>query len=379
MAANMAGKELGKRPVPFFNYGALFQREEKEITEILVDVMRRGAFILQKDLAEFEKNLAKYMGVKHAFGVADGSNAISIALLAAGIQPGDEVILPSHTFIATAAAVHFTGGTPVLADCRQDHMIDPESVKKLITPKTKFIMPVQLNGRTCDMDALMAIAESANLKIVEDAAQALGSKFKGKSAGTFGMAGTISFYPAKLLGCLGDGGAIVTNCDKMAAEIHMLRDHGRDPEGKTRRWGMNSRLDNIQAAVLDFKLKSFDKEVARRREIANLYQERLGKMSMLLLPPAPGVDERHFDVYQNYEIEADRRNELRTHLEEHGVRTIIQWGGTPVHGFTELGFKDKPEYTEKMFQRCLLLPMNTMMTDDDVHFVADVIEDFYGV
>lgn len=370
---------MSKRPVPFFNYGALFQREETEIMTVLSDVMRRGAFIMQKDLVEFEQALAKYMGVKHAFGVADGSNAISIALMASGIQPGDEVILPSHTFIATAAAVHFTGGIPVLADCRADKMIDPESVKKLITAKTKFIMPVQLNGRTADMDALQAIAQTHNLKIVEDAAQALGSKFKGKSAGTFGMAGTISFYPAKLLGCYGDGGAVVTNDDKVAAEIYMLRDHGRDPEGKTRRWGFNSRLDNVQAAVLNFKLKSFDKEVARRREIATTYQNLLGGLTQLLLPQAPDADSRHFDVYQNYEIEADRRDELKGYLENLGVRTIVQWGGTPVHAFKELGFTSKPEYTDKMFTRCLLLPMNTMMTDDDVHFVAAAIREFYGV
>lgn len=347
---------------------------------VLAEVMRRGAFIMQKDLVEFEKNLASYLGVKHAFGVADGSNAISIALIASGIKSGDEVILPSHTFIATAAAVHFTGGIPVLADCRADKMIDPESVKKLITPRTRFILPVQLNGRTCDMDALQAIATQHNLTIVEDAAQALGSKFKGKSAGTFGKAGTISFYPAKLLGCYGDGGAVVTNDDKVAAEIYMLRDHGRDPEGKTRRWGFNSRLDNIQAAILNFKFKTFDKEVARRREIAALYQNLLGNVSQVLLPPAPNADERHYDVYQNYEIEGDRRDELKKFLEDNGVRTIIQWGGTPVHSFEDLGFKGPgPEYTEKMFKRCLLLPMNTMMTNEDVEYVAAKVREFYAL
>src|SRR5690606_199166 len=212
----------------------------------------------------------------------------------------------------------------------------------------------------------------------EDAAQALGSKFKGRSAGTFGSAGTISFYPAKLLGCFGDGGAVVTNDDKVADQLYMLRDHGRDPEGIVRRWGFNSRLDNFQAAVLNFKLKTFDQDVARRREIASLYQSRLGSLSTMLLPPAPGADERHYDVYQNYEVEAERRDELRQHLEKNGVRTIIQWGGKAVHQFEHLGFKTELPYTDKMFTRCFLLPMNVTLTDDDVNYICDRIHEFYA-
>lgn len=365
------------RAIPFFNYPALFQRQEAEILGVLRDVMGRGAYILQADLKAFEDNLGKFMGVKHAFGVADGSNAITIALLAAGVRRGDEVIVPSHTFIATPSAVHWVGAVPVLVDCGPDKMIDAKSVEAAITPRTRAILPVQLNGRTADMDGLQAIARKHNLLIIEDAAQALGSRYKGKSAGTFGAAGTLSFYPAKLLGCFGDGGAVVTNDDKVAAQVHMLRDHGRDPEGVTRRWGMNSRLDNIQAAILNFKLKNFEQEIRRRRELAALYHGRLGSVTTMLLPPGPG-DGDHFDVYQNYEVEADRRDQLRTHLEASGVGTIIQWGGTPVHQFKELGFTAVPPYTEKMFTRCLLLPMNTTLTNDDVNYICDLICAFYG-
>lgn len=366
------------RSIPFFNYPALFQRQEEELMSLMRDVMRRGAFILQKDLREFEANLAKFMGVKHAFGVADGSNAITIGLIASGIQPGDEVIVPSHTFIASPAAIHWAGAVPVLADCRADKMIDPASVETLITSKTRAIMPVQLNGRTCEMDRLQAIADKHGLLIIEDAAQALGSRFKGQCAGTFGSAGTISFYPAKLLGCFGDGGAVVTNDDKVAAQIHMLRDHGRDPEGMTRRWGLNSRLDNLQAAVLNFKLQTFEQDIARRRELAAMYQERLGGLSQMVLPPAPVDGGDHFDVYQNYEVEAENRDGLRAHLEKDGVRTIIQWGGTPVHSFKELGFTSKPEYTDRMFQRCFLLPMNTTLEDSDIDYICDSIHAFYA-
>ncbi|MDP2430854.1 MAG: DegT/DnrJ/EryC1/StrS family aminotransferase [Pseudomonadota bacterium] len=368
------------RNIPFFNYPALFAEQEQELTEVILDVCRRGAYILQQDLAEFEKHLAAYMGVKHAFGVANGTDAIWLGLKACGIGPGDEVILPSHTYIATAAAVHFVGATPVLADIGADHMLDPGSVAALVTPRTKAIMAVQINGRTCAMDALQALADRHGLMLVEDAAQGLGSRFQGRMAGTFGRFGTLSFYPAKLLGCFGDGGAVLTDDDGIAEQIALLRDHGRHPEtGQVVAWGFNSRLDNLQAAILDFKLKTFDQDVARRRAIAAHYQARLGDLPELALPPAPDADPRHFDVFQNYEVESERRDELRAYLEQHGVRSIVQWAGTPVHRFEALGFGEtRLPTTERFFQRCLLLPMNTTLNEEDVDAICDLIRAFHG-
>ena len=366
------------KSIPFFPYSQLFTAKEAELTQVMVDVCRRGAYILQKDCREFEAALAQFMGVKHAFGCANGTDAIIIGLKAAGIGPGDEVILPSHTYIATAAAVHMVGGTPVLAELGADHMLDAADVEKHITAKTKAIMPVQINGRTCDMDALQAVADRHGLMIVEDAAQGLGSKFKGRSAGTFGRFGTISFYPAKLLGCFGDGGAIVTNDDAIAAKIALLLDHGRNAEGRVVAWGYNSRLDNLQAAVLNFKLKSFPQEIERRRSVAARYQAGLGDLKEMTLPPAPGADPRYHDVYQNYEVEGDRRDELRAHLEANGVRTIIQWAGTPVHQFRELGFTVNLPRTDRFFERCFMLPMNAAITDDEVDYIVQLIRAFYG-
>lgn len=368
------------RTIPFFNYPALFAERETELSQVILDVCRRGAYILQKDLREFEQDLAQYMGVKYAFGVANGTDAIWLGLMACGIAPGDEVILPSHTYIATAASVHFVGAIPVLADIGPDHMLDPAAVESLVTARTKAILPVQVNGRTCDMDALQVIANKHGLLIVEDSAQGLGSRFKGRMAGTFGMFGTSSFYPAKLLGCFGDGGAVVTNDDAVAEQLALLRDHGRHPEtGKVVAWGFNSRLDNLQAAILDFKLKTFEKDVARRRAVAARYQARLGDLAEMTLPPGPEADPRHFDSYQNYEAEADHRDDLRAYLEKNGVRTIIQWAGTPVHQFEALGFKDaKLPATDRFFTRCLLLPMNTTLSDDDVDYICDHIRAFYG-
>lgn len=363
--------------VPFFNYPALFERDQADIMRVIQDVGSRGAYIMQHDLREFESNLAAFVGAEFAFGVADGSNAITIALLASGVRPGDEVILPSHTFIATAAAVHAVGAKPVLADCEHDHMLSAKSVRALITPATRAVIPVQLNGRTCDMVAIQDVADEANLIVVEDAAQALGSKFCGKNAGSFGRAGTFSFYPAKLLGCLGDGGAVVTSSEDVADDVYMLRDHGRDRDGEIRKWGFNSRLDNLQAAILGMKLEKFPREIERRRQIASRYQEMLGEISDLLLPPAPGHGD-HFDVFQNYEIEADDRDTLKVFLEGRGIGTMIQWGGTPLHDFKALGFTESPAYTDEMFRRCLMLPMNTSMSDEDVEHVGASVRAFYG-
>jgi dTDP-4-amino-4,6-dideoxygalactose transaminase len=256
--------------------------------------------------------------------------------------------------------------------------LDAGDVEQRITARTKAIMPVQINGRTCDMDALRAVADRHGLMIVEDAAQALGSRFNGQSAGTFGLFGTISFYPAKLLGCFGDGGAIVTNDDAVAARIALLKDHGRNEQGRVVAWGYNSRLDNLQAAVLDYKLKSFPSEIERRRQVAAAYQSGLGDLPQLTLPPAPGSDPRHYDVYQNYELEADRRDELRAYLDSNGVKTIVQWAGTPVHQFRELGFTVELPRTDAFFERCFMLPMNAAITDVEFDYIVKLIRAFYG-
>jgi len=291
---------LTARSVPFFDYPYVFTSQENDLISVIRDVGRRGAFIMQQDLRDFERHIAEYTGAKYALGVGNATDGLCLAVRAVGIGPGNEVIFCSHTMLATAAAIHFAGATPVPVECGSDHLIDPESVRAAITPRTKAIMPTQLNGRTCNMDALLAIADEHGLIIVEDAAQALGSRFKGKCAGTSGAAGAISFYPAKTLGSLGDAGIVLTNDRQVYEKLHMLRDHGRDEDGEVVGWGLNSRLDNIQAAILDYKLKQYDREVARRRQIAQMYQDGLGDLSELTLPPAPESDPNHFDVFQNY-------------------------------------------------------------------------------
>jgi dTDP-4-amino-4,6-dideoxygalactose transaminase len=363
--------------VPFFNYPHVFTSQETAFVETLTSVGRRGAFIMQKDLAEFEARLAAYTGARHAVGVANATDGLQMAMMAAGLKPGDEVIFCSHTMVATAAAIHFAGGIPVPVEAGPDHLIDPASIEAAITPRTRAICPTQLNGRTANMDAINEIAERRGLRVFEDAAQALGSKFKGKCAGTFGLGSCISFYPAKILGCLGDGGAVLTNDSKIYENLLLLRDHGRNHEGEVVMWGFNSRLDNVEAAYLDLQFRDYPRVIDRRRAIARLYQTRLGQLTRLHLPPAPDSGSDHFDVFQNYEIEADDRDRLKGFLKEKAIGTLIQWGGKPVHQFRKLGFTQNLPATDRLFTRCLMLPMNMSLSDEDVHYVCDQIEEFY--
>jgi dTDP-4-amino-4,6-dideoxygalactose transaminase len=366
-----------KKNVSFFNYPRAYLDDREDLLQIFEDVGRRGAFILQQDLRDFEKNLAAYTGARHAIGVANATDGLELAWMAVGLRAGDEVIFSSHTMLATAAAIRTAGGVPVPVELGRDNLIDPDAVEAAINPRTVGIMPTQLNGRTCDMGRIMDIARRNRLFVVEDAAQALGSRFKGQHAGTFGDAAAISFFPAKVLGCLGDGGGVITNNYGLYDRIFQLHDHGRNPEGEVCSWGRNSRLDNLQAAILDHRLKSYDRVIARRRAIAAMYQERLEVLDELELPPGPGSDADHFDIYQNYELQADRRDVLKEFLKSQGIGTLIQWGGKAVHQWERLGFSVHLPRTERFFERCIMLPMNMFLSDDEVHYVCDQVHAFY--
>jgi hypothetical protein len=238
-------------------------------------------------------------------------------------------------------------------------------------------MPTQLNGRCADMEALSAICQKHELVLLEDSAQALGAKYKGQCAGSFGYGGVISFYPAKTLGCLGDGGCVITNNDDVARKVRLYRDFGRNEDQEVECWCLNSRLDNLQAAILHFRFQRYPQWIERRRQLAGLYQQRLTDLEELTLPPGPSDDPDRFDIFQNYEIEAARRDELQAYLRERGVGTLIQWGGTPVHLMRRLGFSQSLPYTEELFTRMIMLPMNHFLTDDDVAYVCQSVREFY--
>ncbi len=368
---------MTKRSVPFFDYPRAYLDDRDELLKIIDDVGNRGAFIMQKDLMEFESTLAEYTGASHAIGVANATDGLELSWMALGLRPGDEVIISSHTMLATASAIKTAGGTPVPVEIGEDNLIDPDAIENAINPRTVGIMPTQLNGRTCNMDRIMSIAEKHNFFVVEDAAQALGSRFKGKHAGTFGHAAAISFFPAKVLGCLGDGGGIITNDSNLHDKLFQLHDHGRDVDGNVKSWGRNSRLDNLQAAILNYRISEYDKIIERRRRIATMYDERLRDLDELQLPPAPSTKSDHFDIYQNYELQSDKRDSLKKYLYENRIGTLIQWGGKAVHQWEHLGFTIKLPVVEKFFERCIMLPMNMFVSDDDVNYVCDKIVEFY--
>ena len=365
------------RKVPFFDYPRAYLDDKEGLVRIFEEVGERGAFIMQQDLRDFEETLASYTGANYAIGVANATDGLEFSWMALGLRPGDEVICCSHTMLATAAAIKTAGGTPVPVEIGDDNLLDPEAVEDAINPRTVGIMPTQLNGRTCEMDKIMRIAEKNRFFVVEDAAQALGSCYKGQHAGTFGDAAAISFFPAKVLGCLGDGGGVITNDYGVFDKIYQLHDHGRDAEGEVKSWGRNSRLDNLQAAILNHRIKSYDQIIGRRRAIASMYQKQLGDLEELQLPPAPDADENHFDIYQNYELQADRRDELKQYLSENGIGTLIQWGGKAVHQWECLGFIVKLPKVEQFFERCIMLPINMFIDDEDVNYICEKVRSFY--
>ena len=367
-----------KKSIPFYEYPRAYTDDKKEVLKIIDNVASKGAFIMQKELTDFEYNISKFTGAKHCLGVANATDALEIAWSMIGLKKGDEVIISAHTMLATASAIKVSGGEPIPVDIGLDGLIDPVSIENAITDRTVAICPTQLNGRTCNMDIIQEIANKYGLLIVEDAAQGLGSTFRGKSAGTFGFASCISFYPAKILGSLGDGGLLITDSVKYFDTAKRLRDHGRDEiTGDVKEWGRNSRLDNIQAAVLDFRLSKYDEVIRRRREIASIYDQYLSNIKELILPPPPS-DGDHFDVYQNYEMQAENRDDLKLFLKEHGIGTLVQWGGMAIHHFKQLGFQQNLPNADSFFEKCIMLPMNNFISDNDVHYIIEVIVKFYS-
>ena len=349
----------------------------EDYLKIFDNVASSGGFIMQEEKKIFEEELAEFIGCKYAIGVANCTDGLEIGWQSIGLRSGDEVICSSHTFIATASAIVMAGGIPVPVEIGEDNLIDPEAVSDAVNSRTVGIMPTQLNGRTCNMEKIMNIASKYKLFVVEDSAQALGSRFKGKHAGTFGNVGAISFYPAKVMGCFGDGGAVITNNYDIFNRSYQLHDQGRDTNGDLKSWGRNSRLDNIQAAILSYQLKKYPEVIKRRREIAAYYDKRLSSIEQLKLPPAPVENGDHFDIYQNYEFIAQNRDELKQFLEEKGIRTLIQWSGKGVHQWEALGFNIRLPKVEYFFDNSIMIPIWHYLTDEDIEYIADNVCSFY--
>jgi len=364
--------------VPFVNYPEHYRRIWNEVTEAVTEVLSRGDLILRDQLRQFEENIASFIGVKYAVGVNSGTDALFLSLKADGIRPGDEVITVAHTFVATVAAIVHSGATPILVDVGNDMNMDVEQLERVISSRTRAIIPVHLNGRMCNMARLMDLAKEYGLLVIEDAAQALGAKFDARQAGSIGLTGCFSFYPAKILGAAGDGGLVVTNDEELAEKIRLLRDHGQQrPTGTVLFYGFNSRLDNLQAAILNVKLKHLPEWIERRRELAGLYNNGLSDLEGLRLPPPPQSVGRFFDVYQNYVIRCKERDSLVTHLRDSDIEILISWP-KPMHYHEALGLKrfHLPR-TEQVSNEALSLPMYPELSDEQVEYVIETVHDFH--
>lgn len=368
---------MARYKVPFVDPGSHYRSLKQEIDAAITECLSSGDLVMRKHLENYEANLAAFVGTKYAVGVNSGYHALHLSLIAAGIRPDDEVITVAHTFVATISAIVHVGATPVLIEVGEDHNMDMDALQRAITPRTKAVLPVHLNGRLCYMKRLMEIARKHHLIVIEDAAQALGAKYSGRVAGSYGLAGCFSHYPFKILGAVGDGGAITTDDPKVARMAQLLRYNGEDRNtGEYHYHGYTCLLDNIQAAVLDVKLKHLPKWIEKRREVAELYRQGLSDIPELSLPHFEG--EKYFDVYQNYVVRTTRRDELAIYLKENGIETLVHWP-KPVwkHKRLKLGEHHLPK-TERMCQEVLSLPMNAEITEAQVNCVVTCIRRFFA-
>jgi dTDP-4-amino-4,6-dideoxygalactose transaminase len=339
---------------------------------VITEVLDAGRFVGGEPVERFERELAAWVGAEHAVGVASGTDAVEIALRAVGIGPGDEVITVANTCIPTVAGIEATGATPVLVDAEPGSMtIDPERVAAAVRPRTRAIVPVHLYGRCADMDSILAIGAEHGLKVVEDAAQAHGATWAGRSAGTMGDAAAFSFYPTKNLGALGDGGAVVTNDAAVADVARTLRSYGEVAQYETVRRGTNSRLDTLQAAVLSLQLRHVDAATERRREIAARYSPALANAAV----PAPQDPPAGRHVYHLYVVPVPDREAFRARLADAGVQTLVHYPHA-VHQhepYADVARVGDLGVSEWLAGSVVSLPLYPELTDDEAAVVVDAL------
>lgn len=363
--------------VPFATFVPMHNEIRKDLDAAYNQVIDRSYFIQGEECTKFEEEFASYCGAKYCIGVATGLDALWLVLKAMGIGKGDEVIVPSNTYIATALAVSFVGAKPVFIEPTiETYNIDVTKIEESINENTKAIIAVHLQGRAADMDAVNAIAKKYNLKVIEDAAQAHGTLYKGRKVGTFGDAAGFSFYPGKNLGALGDGGCVVTNDKELADKVRALGNYGSDYKYHHIYQGTNSRLDEMQAAFLRVKLPHLDKWNADRKRIAEKYFKGITN-PLIKLPLASSGEYEH--IYHVFVIRCDRRDELERYLNENGIGTVKHYP-IPMHlqkAYKDLGLEqgDLP-IAEEISNTVLSIPMYYGMTDEEVEYVIEILNKF---
>ena len=363
--------------VPFADFVPMHSEIRKDLDDAFKRVLDKSVFIRGEESALFEKEFADYCDTKYCIGVDNGLNALYLILKAVGIGQGDEVIVPSNTFIATALAVSYVGATPVFVEPTiESFNIDPSRIEEKVNNRTKAIIAVHLQGRAADMDPINEIAKKHNLMVFEDAAQAHGTLYKGKKVGGLSLAAGFSFYPGKNLGCFGDGGAVTTNDPVIAEKVRALSNYGSDYKYHHIYKGTNARLDELQCALLRCKLPHLDKWNADRNRIANKYFEGI-KNPLIKLPLKPSEDFSH--IYHVFVVRCEKRDELEKYLDEKGIGTVKHYP-IPMHlqgAYADLGIKEgELPIAEEISKTVLSLPMFYGMTDEQINYVIETINDF---
>tara|TARA_B110000008_G_scaffold109800_1_gene112822 strand:- start:1158 stop:2264 length:1107 start_codon:yes stop_codon:yes gene_type:complete len=363
------------KPISHIDLKSQWIDERDELMPIIDRVMSSGKFILETECEEFEESVAKLCGVKYAAALNSGTDALIYALTLSGIKKGDEVITPANSFIASTSSIVHIGAKPVFVDVLPNQNIDPSKIERAITGNTKAIMPVHLTGRVCDMDPILEIAKRHNLLVVEDAAQAIGSKYKGRSSGSIGDIGCFSTHPLKNLNACGDGGFVTTNDKDIYEKIKKFRNHGKISQYKISHFGMVSRMDNLQAAILNYRLEKLDKLTQKRRNNAKKYIEEINQENIFI----PHEKSYEFNTYHTFVIQTNRRDELKEHLLNQGIKTAIHYP-IPIHlqrASRGLGYKDGDlPVTEKQAKEILTLPVNQYLTNFDIERVIDAVNSF---
>jgi len=363
--------------IPYVNLTAQWQEDRDDLLPIIDNVLGSGQYVGGDEVDKFEKNMAELCQVKYAVALNSGTDALSLGLHLNDIGRGDEVITPPNSFIASTAAIVHLGAKPVFVDVLPDQNIDPGKIEAAITEKTKAIMPVHLTGRICDMDPIMMLAEKYNLAVVEDAAQAIGSKYKGKPSGSIGNVGCFSTHPLKNLNASGDGGFLTTNDENIYLKAKALRNHGMADRDSVDSFGYVSRMDNLQAAILNYRLKKLDEIIDRRRQNAQSYLEYIEKEKVFI----PREKEYEFNTYHTFVIQVEKRNELKEFLLKQGIEAAIHYP-TPIHlqpAAKRLGYKfgDFP-ITEKQAGMILTLPINQSLGQSEIERICVAINEYYS-
>ncbi|MBN2452722.1 MAG: DegT/DnrJ/EryC1/StrS family aminotransferase [Candidatus Omnitrophica bacterium] len=368
------------RNIPLLDLKAQYQGIKNDVNKAVEAIFNSQSFILGAEVVALEKEIASYCGVKYAVGVASGTDALKISLHAAGVGRGDEVIVPSFTFMATAGAASELGAIPVFVDIDpKTYTIDPSLIEKKITGKTKAIIPVHLYGQCADMDRILEISRNRKVPVIEDCAQAIGATYGGRKAGSFGLAGAISFFPSKNLGAFGDGGMITTQSEEFAGRIKVLRVHGSAVRYVHEELGYNSRLDNLQAAILRIKLRALDTWTKARQENAKFFDSELSKIKGVVVPY---LTAKNTHVYHQYVIKVDkaRRDGLISYLENSGIEARVYYP-IPLHlqkCYRSLGYKkgDLPN-SEDSADSTVALPVYSELTMPDKKYIVEKIAEFF--